>query len=679
MDWIFSTLLSNAVLAAIPAGAAVVVWRRWGKPALVHALWLLALVKLVTPPVFEVRIPVLSPEAKVAPAYVTQVPAHRLALPESLPPINVNIDAPLYPEATPGPTRMSAPLITAAATSIPWGAILMTVWLTGAAVVAAVAIRAILSFNRALRFGRTADRATLARGRRIAIDLGLRRCPDVRFLNGAVSPMLWAWLGRARLYLPVDLWARLDDAQRDALLAHELAHFARRDHWVRYLELFAGVIYWWHPLVWVGRRQLREAEEQCCDAWVVQALPAQNRRAYATALVDAVDYLAAAGAPAGRQMSLASGAVSVSAKELKRRLVMIMKATQARRLSLLGRIGVIAAGLAVLPMVPRLATADEPGGRGTTTADGKREKTLNGSVMGVDGTTIVLSVGEAGREIRVPTDGGTTLTIDGAAAKVSDLKNGMFVAARQVDGLTTRVEARAGRGMARFAGADGERKVEGAGDGERKVEGARDGGRPKEGARDGDRPKEGARDGDRPKEGVRDGERRADGPRDGDRPKEGARDGDRPREGTRDGDRPKEGPRDADRPREGARDGDRRPAEGERRADAARMADVRLRIGTPRGRVASVDGTKVMLVGGEGRAGFEVATDDKTRVWVDGKPGTLADVKPGMLLMGRTVEGVTTEIDARTTGREVRREGGAERGAGDRDRAEGAERKGDAR
>ncbi|HSI33104.1 MAG TPA: M56 family metallopeptidase, partial [Tepidisphaeraceae bacterium] len=538
MDWIFATLLSNAVLAAIPAGAAVVVWRCWGKPALVHALWLLALVKLVTPPVFEVRIPVLAPGVQSAPALITSTPGHSArALPEAPPRIHWEAEPTLYPETAPGQTRMSAPLIEARSTPIPWVTIALTTWLAGAFVVAAIAICAIVRFNRALRIARSADRATLARARRIATDLGLRRCPDVRFLNGAVSPMLWAWVGRARLYLPVDLWARLDDAQRDALLAHELAHFARRDHWVRYLELVAGVLYWWHPLVWVGRRQLREAEEQCCDAWVVQALPGgAGRRAYATALVDAVDYLASAGAPAGRQMSLASGAVSVSAKELKRRLVMIMKATQARRLTLLGRIGVVAAGLAVLPMVPKLATADEPGGRGTT-VDGKREKTLNGSVMGVDGSTIVLSVGEAGREIRVPTDGGTTLTIDGEPAKTSDLKNGMFVAARQVDGLTTRVEARAGRGMPRFAGADGERKVEGARDGERRPEGARDGERKVDGPRDGERRAEGPRDGDRPKEGPRDGERRADAPRDGERPKEGARDGERRADAPRDGER----------------------------------------------------------------------------------------------------------------------------------------------
>ena len=41
---------------------------------------------------------------------------------------------------------------------------------------------------------------------------------------------------------------------REYVLVHELAHFARRDHLVRVLELFVTVLYWWHPVVWLARR-----------------------------------------------------------------------------------------------------------------------------------------------------------------------------------------------------------------------------------------------------------------------------------------------------------------------------------------------------------------------------------------------------------------------------------------
>ena len=57
------------------------------------------------------------------------------------------------------------------------------------------------------------------------------------------------------------------------ILAHELAHLRRRDHWVRAVELIVSTVYWWNPLVWVIRRQIHQAEDLCCDAWVRWAFP----------------------------------------------------------------------------------------------------------------------------------------------------------------------------------------------------------------------------------------------------------------------------------------------------------------------------------------------------------------------------------------------------------------------
>src|SRR5437764_925676 len=117
--------------------------------------------------------------------------------------------------------------------------------------------------------------------------------PVPRLVPGRVPPMLWTGLGRPQLLLPAGLLGALDPGQRATLLAHELAHLRRRDHWVRRLEFVALGLYWWHPAAWLACRELREAEEQCCDAWVVAALPGAARR-YATALVETLDFLAAA-------------------------------------------------------------------------------------------------------------------------------------------------------------------------------------------------------------------------------------------------------------------------------------------------------------------------------------------------------------------------------------------------
>jgi beta-lactamase regulating signal transducer with metallopeptidase domain len=54
--------------------------------------------------------------------------------------------------------------------------------------------------------------------------------------------------------------------------------------------LTVSTLFWWHPLVWWARRVLRELEEHCCDGMVLEAVP-HGGRAYATALVDRLDYL----------------------------------------------------------------------------------------------------------------------------------------------------------------------------------------------------------------------------------------------------------------------------------------------------------------------------------------------------------------------------------------------------
>ena len=179
----------------------------------------------------------------------------------------------------------------------------------------------------------------------------------VTTVAGPVGPFVWSLGGRPRLVLPIDLWARLDPEGRDALLLHELAHLRRRDHWVRLLEAIATGLYWWHPALWWARRGLHEAEETCCDAWVIWARP-ESARSYATAILDTFDFLAAKSTT--RPGILPLGASGLGRVEsLSERITRIMNGKTPKSLSMLGGLALIAAGLLLLPWLPTWGQAEK--------------------------------------------------------------------------------------------------------------------------------------------------------------------------------------------------------------------------------------------------------------------------------------------------------------------------------
>jgi beta-lactamase regulating signal transducer with metallopeptidase domain len=369
--------LTNAVAATVLAVVVAILAKLWRRPAGQHALWLVVLVKLLAPPL--VVLPIVWPRNPDPPAPRTPEPAAvevqgplnpaaEVLVPQPEPsedPAVAVEPAPVQPDqvvgelpAAPVPVEASAPVVESSPTPEPlrpieWTWLLGFAWLGGSVIWFAVALSRIRRFQCFLKTALPAPAAVQQQAMLLARRLGLADCPRIWLTSGALSPLLWSVGGSAKILVPAGLVERLDTIQLQALLIHELAHYRRRDHWTRRLEMVVLCLYWWLPTAWYARRCLRDAEEECCDAWVVWALP-EAKKSYASALVETWDFLsqsAIALPPA------ATGAVQLNL--LRRRLTMIMRGTTPRNLGVFGVPAALAIAILFLPLWPSLAQREE--------------------------------------------------------------------------------------------------------------------------------------------------------------------------------------------------------------------------------------------------------------------------------------------------------------------------------
>jgi beta-lactamase regulating signal transducer with metallopeptidase domain len=324
-------LLINAATATLLALAAALVGRFVKRPAVMHVLWLLVLLKLLTPPLFEVaalpRLDTLLGGNAAAPEIPFQL---LLALP---------LEAPLEDPGN-------------------WPAVVaVAIWTAGSLWLLLLATVRAFRFRRLLAGSPPARSALRQLVRRLSHRLGISSCPRVLLVQGRVPPMVWWRPGGSDLLLPAELLDDLEPAEREALIAHELAHVRRKDHWIRYVEIAATTLFWWHPVVWWARRNLRANEERSCDALVLHAFPGRAD-AYAEGLIKTLDFLVDRDpiVPA-----VATGAVGT--RQLKERLTMIVNGTTPKRTTLGQRAllaTVAAAALLVFPTWIDRAAAEDP-------------------------------------------------------------------------------------------------------------------------------------------------------------------------------------------------------------------------------------------------------------------------------------------------------------------------------
>ena len=262
-------------------------------PRLQYALWLLVALRLLLPGTL-IKSPVSVMNAiPDVPAAVQQLsaPADRRAPAKA-------------EKAAPAQTAAAEPAVQQEKAQLPIKTIVKTIWLAGAAVLAAVMLAQNVVFLRKLRRARQAV-----------------SCPEsplpVWLAAGLPSPCL-VGLFRPEIYLTPE--AAADPEVCRFVLRHELSHFRAGDPFWSLLRLGCLCLYWFDPFVWLAALLSRRDCELACDARVLRGLDGQSRAAYGRALLGLIRP-----EPARGQLLSGATTMQLGKKSLTERIRLIAK------------------------------------------------------------------------------------------------------------------------------------------------------------------------------------------------------------------------------------------------------------------------------------------------------------------------------------------------------------------
>ena len=281
---IITLVVSNSLLAAAMTGAVLAITHFWRAPWGRYSLWLLVLVKLIATPVAACQLGFLKWNGANVAQDDSQIRAshndvtkdetvvERRSKSDELSTIDTRGVADFSSQSDANVLPISF-----------WLDGLVVSWLVLAIVWLLIAIRRIIRFHgyvRRLPMAPPEKQLMLAQ---VSRQSGYYGPLELVSTSARISPLLWP-IGAPRIVVPNSMLVSLTSDELRGLMAHEIAHLLRRDHWVRWFELAILVLYWWNPVTWWARHELRIAAEEACDARVLRVFP-EMTGAYVRALL----------------------------------------------------------------------------------------------------------------------------------------------------------------------------------------------------------------------------------------------------------------------------------------------------------------------------------------------------------------------------------------------------------
>jgi len=353
---LFAALMDAAVKGTVILLAALLATRQMRRrpAASRHLVWMVALASLLALPLASR----LLPAWRVVPVPGPLRPAASfVAEPSAYAPVDApapSVAAPsggvggsgapvsAAPSRASSPSRASAGSPATPETAFDWKTALLVAWAVGGA---ALALRLGYGLARVWWMQRRAieidDEEWVRITDRLARRLRVGRLVTLLRESHAVVPMTWG-IVRPVVLLPSDA-EEWDTERRTVVLAHELAHVRRWDTLTQWIAHLALALFWFHPLVWVAARRMREEREHACDDAVLSI--GTRPVAYADHLLSIVRSLGQAEGPA------AALAMARRSQFEGRLLAILDSATQRGGVTRgLGFAALVVAAAAVLPL-----------------------------------------------------------------------------------------------------------------------------------------------------------------------------------------------------------------------------------------------------------------------------------------------------------------------------------------
>ncbi len=225
------------------------------------------------------------------------------------------------------------------------------------------------------------------------------------YSSAYLSSPVAAGLVKPVIILPIHMLSEFTEKEIRFILLHELTHIKHRDLFLNRFLALMQALYWYHPVVWIGLREMRKDQEVGCDLSVLSMLEENSYLDYGKTLIRFAENI-------GRRLSFVSQ-IAGSEKEIRRRIRCIASyRKESRWKQLKSRFLLTVTSLVLLAFIPVMSVNASSGSFYPFYPEHMKQLDLDSCFYGYKGSFILYEVNSHQYYIYNQTAGTTRISPD---------------------------------------------------------------------------------------------------------------------------------------------------------------------------------------------------------------------------------------------------------------------------